>query len=1500
MKATMYKSLLLICSLGACLSLQARENVNTPGTGGSGGGEGHKNGPDGQILTGCIAGKTQTELKLNDVRTRILTDGDMWWDLANAKYEVPKGSNSMAQFAGSLWFGGYHNGGLRISAMTYRQNGVDFWPGPLDPSKVDVEPSVCQAYDKHYIFNRTDVDDFYAYWNQYGTASPTTPSWIKDYPGNYDYGIWSTTSDNVTPITLAGAPLTINYLAPYFDKNGDGIYNYADGDYPNYNVTGTPVARGQCVRKLFGDQTIFWVFNDKGNKHSETGGNSIGVEIRGQAFEFSTGDELNQMTFYNYEVINWSSDKLDSTYFTVWDDCDLGNYQDDYIGCDVERGLGYQYNGDNYDEDGQGQTGYHDKLPALGCDFFQGPYADLNDGIDNDRDSCIDCSWPIGSDGKPCYTCPPIDDDQLPEQIIMSRFTYYTNTGDPQIGNPVGNQPQQYYNYMNGVWKNGTPMTYGGNGTSSTGVPCNFLFPGNSDPNGWGLGFQPGGPVIPAPVAGWTQEQANVVKADMRFLQSCGKFTLKPGAVNYVTYGLPFARSNSADNEAPIPLLQTADDKAQALFDNCFKVLDGPDAPDLTIQELSNQLLVTISNSPYSNNYETKRYKEADPTIQPVGSISNPDQLYRFEGYIVYQLKDETVGPSDLYNTDKARIVFQCDIKNGVKQLVNYTTDPTLGNVPQLMVTGADAGVQNSFVLTDDKFASADPRMVNFRNYYYLAIAYAYNNFLTYIPDVSPTVSVDSAGNPVFTDPSSGSYNGQKRPFLAGRRNIKVYTGIPHDPTPESYGTTMNSSYGIGPMITRIEGQGNGGNALDLTDQSISDILNSSASRVQKVTYIGNRGPLGVKVTDPLRVVKGDFTVKFIAATKVKVGTDSLWQYFGNPPAVAPTSSVVGSTVVSIANGTVDTGKVANRANMRWYMTGTYTDANGNNVSKTWLADEGIDLGQEKIVTGNSNEPLGFSITVRQVSDPHLTAKAFTTTGVQVGTALAADLLESSITYANSSAPWLGKGGIQDVDGSSTQNWILSGGDAGDIYGKVGAKSFFADVEGTWEKVVDGTWAPMRFVKGQIQSTEWGPSFATTQATNQMNPNFYADTRLLSSVDVVFTNDQSRWTHCPVVDMNTAVDPKSGIPYKWQLRRAVSVDKNGNPVAAGVDPVSDSSMSWFPGYAINVETGERLNIIFAENSGDASNRGNDMMWNPTKNIVDNTGKPVLGGMHFVYILGHNADGMDTINNEAIPSDVRRYDLGLSTFQMLRGLTQWPRYSFNASFRTAKYSLLAELFKDIMWVNMPVSANGYDIATPSSIPCDAKVRIRVSKPYRYGLSTVSIPRNTSYKVAASSGINLTFIHTPLDSNYVNKVYPNVASDVVSNPANGNFPMYSFNTNDLVPKTYDADIAKDALAKINIVPNPYYGHSAYEKTRIENVVKIINLPVKCKIRIYTLAGTLIRTLEKDNDQTYLNWDLKNDKSVSIASGLYIIHIDAPGIGERIIKWFGVLRPFDLQSY
>src|SRR5690606_2597111 len=118
--------------------------------------------------------------------------------------------------------------------------------------------------------------------------------------------------------------------------------------------------------KRFGDFSLFWVFNDRGGQHGETQGYPIGVEVRAQAFGFRTNDEINNMTVYRYEVHNRSSFQLNKTYFTIWNDADLGYYLDDYVGCDTERGLGYIYNADSFDETISGAPGYGDYPPAFG------------------------------------------------------------------------------------------------------------------------------------------------------------------------------------------------------------------------------------------------------------------------------------------------------------------------------------------------------------------------------------------------------------------------------------------------------------------------------------------------------------------------------------------------------------------------------------------------------------------------------------------------------------------------------------------------------------------------------------------------------------------------------------------------------------------------------------------------------------------------------------------------------------------------------------------------------------------------------------------------------------------------------------------------------------------------------------------------------------------------------------------------------------------------------
>ncbi|MFY8190918.1 MAG: hypothetical protein ACOVK9_08120, partial [Bacteroidia bacterium] len=80
-----------------------------------------------------------------------------------------------------------------------------------------------------------------------------------------------------------------------------------------------------------------------------------------------------------------------------------------------------------------------------------------------------------------------------------------------------------------------------------------------------------------------------------------------------------------------------------------------------------------------------------------------------------------------------------------------------------------------------------------------------------------------------------------------------------------------------------------------------------------------------------------------------------------------------------------------------------------------------------------------------------------------------------------------------------------------------------------------------------------------------------------------------------------------------------------------------------------------------------------------------------------------------------------------------------------------------------------------------------------------------------------------------------------------------------------------------------------------------VRIINLPKKCVVSIYTQGVFLVRRIRKDDDtRTFIEWNLKNDANVPISSGVYLIHVYADGIGERVIKWFGIMRPVDFDTF
>ena len=95
--------------------------------------------------------------------------------------------------------------------------------------------------------------------------------------------------------------------------------------------------------------------------------------------------------------------------------------------------------------------------------------------------------------------------------------------------------------------------------------------------------------------------------------------------------------------------------------------------------------------------------------------------------------------------------------------------------------------------------------------------------------------------------------------------------------------------------------------------------------------------------------------------------------------------------------------------------------------------------------------------------------------------------------------------------------------------------------------------------------------------------------------------------------------------------------------------------------------------------------------------------------------------------------------------------------------------------------------------------------------------------------------------------------------------------------------DVALARTQLDQIRVVPNPYFTGSRYETSTNPRVVKFTHLPERCSVRIFNLAGRLVRTLEKNDASSQLVWDLANAQGQTVAGGVYVFHVDAPEIGS-----------------
>ncbi len=106
--------------------------------------------------------------------------------------------------------------------------------------------------------------------------------------------------------------------------------------------------------------------------------------------------------------------------------------------------------------------------------------------------------------------------------------------------------------------------------------------------------------------------------------------------------------------------------------------------------------------------------------------------------------------------------------------------------------------------------------------------------------------------------------------------------------------------------------------------------------------------------------------------------------------------------------------------------------------------------------------------------------------------------------------------------------------------------------------------------------------------------------------------------------------------------------------------------------------------------------------------------------------------------------------------------------------------------------------------------------------------------------------------------------------------------------------------DLLNNVYVVPDPYVAVNTIEKPifnvrgRGERRIDFVHLPMKCTIKIFTINGKLVQTLEHDapHDDGSESWNLVTKDGLDVAWGTYFYHIDAPGVGEKVGK-FAIIR-------
>lgn len=306
-------------------------------------------------------------------------------------------------------------------------------------------------------------------------------------------------------------------LAPFTDVNSNGLYEPLLGEYP----------------AIYGNDCVFSI------THYRNNGN-VNKALEFHSYVYTQACDSAE-TFDNVlmrKVLVYSRGSvIDSLFFGGRFDGDLGNFTDDYIGTNVDLGMVYNYNGDLFDEAYSGRLGFNDTLAAQGLMILKG-IKQANDGLDN---------------GIGILPGESVNGYGFNDGIVDNEYgglyaaTAFSGVNAPaQLSDPTTGM--QWYNMLNGYFRFGETMYYGGSGYPGgpgvTTIPARFMYSGSEDIHYFGTGgVNPGFSWSEFEPAG-TGSIANPM-GDRRGGYSFGKTSLGSGEFIELDYAYVFKRQTT-------------------------------------------------------------------------------------------------------------------------------------------------------------------------------------------------------------------------------------------------------------------------------------------------------------------------------------------------------------------------------------------------------------------------------------------------------------------------------------------------------------------------------------------------------------------------------------------------------------------------------------------------------------------------------------------------------------------------------------------------------------------------------------------------------------------------------------------------------------------------------------------------------------------------------------------------------------------------------------------